>query len=154
MFTKSTPRRTWWIEWMVWWCKGPWRILNFIRLLYHEPLLSIKRQRFTSPFLLDTKPLWYWKGMKSVYAWQGFLPEASMATGYCRCLRLSVRPWWSLACPRDYSRPIKLGSPNLNHRCKRPWWRSQSFLGRLTLNFKVQFTLKVKIVPILSLFAR
>ena len=49
-----------------------------------------------------------------------FLPEASMAIGYCRCLRLSVRPCVNHLLVRAITRdPFKLGSPNLNHRCKR-----------------------------------
>ena len=48
--------------------------------------------------------------------------------------------------------PCKLGSPNLDHRCKRPWLRSPLFLGWLTLTFKVKFNFKVKIYPHLSLW--
>ena len=63
--------------------------------------------------------------------------------------------------------PFKLGSPNLDHRCKRPWLRSLLFFlfffgggveagreGRLTLTFEVKFNFKVKIYRILSLSAQ
>ena len=49
--------------------------------------------------------------------------------------------------------PLKLGSPNLDHRCKRPWLRSLLFWGWLTLTFKVKFNFKVKSYPILSFSA-
>ena len=34
--------------------------------------------------------------------------------------------------------PFKLGSPNLNQRCKAPWLRSLLFMGQLTLTFKIK----------------
>ena len=40
--------------------------------------------------------------------------------------------------------PFKLGSPNLDQRCKLPWLRSLLFCGWLTLTFKVEFNLKSK----------
>ena len=59
----------------------------------------------------------------------------------CLCVNhLLVR-----AITRD---PLKLGSSNLDHRCKRPWLRSLLFLDWSTLTFKVKFDLKVKIYPI------
>ena len=66
---------------------------------------------------------------------------------YCRCLRPSISP--SIrhqVCPRDNSTP-KLGSPNLDHRCKRPWLRSLLFWGWLTLTFKVKFNFDSKFTP-------
>ena len=86
-----------------------------------------------------------------------FLPEASFGL---RVLSLpaSVRP--SVSPPVRPSvtmfvraityYPFKLGSPNLDHRCKRPWLRSLLFL--VTLTFMVKFYLKVKIYPSLSLW--
>ena len=72
-----------------------------------------------------------------------------MAIGYCRYLRLSVRPCVNNLLVRAITRdPFKLGSPNLNHRCKRPWLRSLLFLGgdwpllsRSNLPSKSKFTL-------------
>ena len=82
-------------------------------------------------------------------AW--FLPEASfglrvlsLPASLCVCVNhLLVR-----AITRDL---FKLGSPNLDQRCKRPRLRSLLFWGQLTLTFKVKFSLKVRIYPILSL---
>ena len=77
-----------------------------------------------------------------------FLPEASMAIGYCRCLRLPVRPCVNHLLVRAITRdPFKPGSPNLNHRCKRPWLRSLLFWGWLTFTFKVKFTFEIKFTP-------
>ena len=77
-----------------------------------------------------------------------FLPEASiLASWYCRCLRPSISPSVRhQVCPRDNSTP-KLGSPNLDHRCKRPWLRSLLFWGWLTLTFKVKFNFNSKFTP-------
>ena len=55
-----------------------------------------------------------------------FYPGPVLAFGYCRCLRLSVCPSVRVcgnhllvrAIPHH---PFKLGSANLDHRCKRPW---------------------------------
>ena len=55
-----------------------------------------------------------------------------LASGYCRCLRLSV-----CVCDNHVlvlvltHHPIKLGSPNLNNRCERPWLRSLLFWGAI-----------------------
>ena len=82
-------------------------------------------------------------------------PEASMAIGHCRCLRLFVRPCVNhllvRAIPRD---PFKLGSPHLNHECKRPWLRSLLFCGVTDFYLLCQIYLRIKIYPILSLSVR
>ena len=64
--------------------------------------------------------------IKSIYF---LLPEASF--GYCRCLRLCVcqSVCQSLACRTITRDPFKLRSPNLKHRCKRPWLKSLLLLG-------------------------
>ena len=58
-----------------------------------------------------------------------------------------------LACPRDNSRP-KLGSPNLNHRCKRPWLRSLLFCGVIDLYFQGQIYLRSQNLPHFELVRR
>ena len=71
-----------------------------------------------------------------------------MAIGYCRCLRLSVRRCVNhllvLAITRD---PFKLGSPNLNHRCKRPWLRSLLFWGVIDLYLQGQIYVRSQNLP-------
>ena len=76
------------------------------------------------------------------------LPEACMAIGYCRCLRLSVRPCVNHLLVRAITRdPFKLGSPNLNHRCKRPWLRSLLFWGVIDLYLQGQIYLQSQSLP-------
>ena len=88
-----------------------------------------------------------------------------MAIGYCRCLRLSVRPCVNHLLVRAIIRdPFKLWSQNLHHRCKRPWLRSLFFFfffflgggggggggrwgGDWIVTFKVKFTFKAKFTP-------
>ena len=48
--------------------------------------------------------------------------------------------------------PFKLGSSNLDQRCKRPWLRALLFSGTIDLAFKVKLNFKVKIYPILSMW--
>ena len=68
-----------------------------------------------------------------------FLPEASfglrvlsspasvcVCVRVCVCVSLCVNHLLVRAITRD---PFKLGSPNLDQRCKRPWLRSLLFLG-------------------------
>ena len=88
-------------------------------------------------------------------------PRPVLAFRYCRCLRLSVcvcvLPCVNHELVRAITHhPFQLGSPNLDHRFKRPWLRPLLFffLEWLTLTFKVKFNFKVKIYPILSLSMR
>ena len=64
-----------------------------------------------------------------------------LAFGYCRCLRLSVCPSVLSCVNHELVRaithhPFKLGSPNLDHRCKRPWLRSILFKGVIDLDLQ------------------
>ena len=89
-----------------------------------------------------------------------FSLEASLAFGYCRCLRLSVRSCVRpsvprpRACLRDnlssvQARITKFGTEVQNTLVKIPFvW------GSLTLNLKVKFNLNIKIYPILCLSTR
>ena len=43
--------------------------------------------------------------------------------------------------------PFKLGSPNLKHRCKRPWLRSQLFWGVIDLCLRGQIYLQSQKLP-------
>ena len=76
-----------------------------------------------------------------------FLPEASLAFGYCHRLRLCVCVFVCVcvslcvnhllvrAMTRD---PFKLGMPNLDQWCKRPWLKSLSFWGVIDLDLQGQ----------------
>ena len=76
-----------------------------------------------------------------------FNPRPALAFGYSRCLRLAVRPSVTKFVRAITDHPFKLGSPNLDHRCKRPWLRSVLFWGWLTLTFKVKCNFKSKFTP-------
>ena len=77
-----------------------------------------------------------------IYFSNSFYLRAVLAFGYCRCLRQSVLPCVCInhllvgTITRD---SLKLGSPNLDQRCKSPWLRSLFFSGQLTLTFKIKF---------------
>ena len=75
--------------------------------------------------------------------WAAFYMKPVLASGYCRCLRLSVCVSVNPELVRTLTHEsLKLGSPNLGHRCKRPWLRPLLFCGALTLTFKVKFNFK------------
>ena len=83
-----------------------------------------------------------------------FLPEASfglrvlsLPASVCVCVRLCVNHLLVCAITRDL---FKLGSPNLDQRCKRPWLRSVWFWGAIDLDLQDQINFKVRIYPILS----
>ena len=82
-----------------------------------------------------------------------FYPRPVLAFGYCRCLHLSVcvsvRPSVCV-CGKHLMithHPFKLGSPNLDNRCKRPWLRSPLFLGVIDLDLKGQIDLQSQNLP-------
>ena len=50
-------------------------------------------------------------------------------SGIVACVCQSVRPSVTKFVRAITYHPFKLGSPNLDHRCKRPWLRSLLFLG-------------------------
>ena len=72
----------------------------------------------------------------------------------CRAIDLDLQGQIKLKSPKlpDFEfvramtpHPFKLGSPNLDQKCKTPWLRSLLFWGWLILAFNVKFNLKVKI---------
>ena len=88
-----------------------------------------------------------------------FLPKASfglrvlsLPESVCLCVRPSVCVFGKHLLVRAITHhPFKLGSPNLDHRCKRPWLRSLLFWGVIELDLQGQIELQIKIYPILSL---
>ena len=78
-----------------------------------------------------------------------FYPRPVLAFGYCRCLRLCVCVCVCVCLSvclcvnhllvRTITRDLfKLGSPNLDQRCKRPWLRSLLFWGAIDLDLQGQ----------------
>ena len=92
------------------------------------------------------------KHEKIISIFNHFYPRPVLAFGYCRCLRLSVcvsvcvcgnhMLVWAIT-----HHPFKLGSPNLDHRCKRPWLRSLLFWGVIDLNLQGQIWLQSQNLP-------
>ena len=85
-----------------------------------------------------------------------FYPRPVMAFGYCRCLRLSVCVCVCMcvcvSVNHQFVRtitchPLKLQSPNLDQKCKRPWLRSLLFLGFIDLDLQGQIELKSQNLP-------
>ena len=82
--------------------------------------------------------------------YNAFLPEASfglrvlsLPASVCVSVRPSVRPSVRLCGNHLLVRaithhPFKLGSPNLDHRCKIPWLRSLLFCGVIDLDLQGQ----------------
>ena len=76
-----------------------------------------------------------------------FYPRPVLAFGYCHRLRLwvcvSVCVYVCVCINHELvrtitHRPFQLGSPNLDQRCKTPWFRSLLFLGMLDLDLQGQ----------------
>ena len=78
-------------------------------------------------------------------------PRPVLAFWYCR-LRLSVCMSVCVCINHVLVRAIthhrfKLGSPNLDHRCKRPWLRSLLFWGAIDLDLQGQIELQSQNLP-------
>ena len=79
-----------------------------------------------------------------------FWPSGIVVACVCLCTCVCINLLFVRAITRD---PLKLGSPNLDQRCKRLGYGPYCFGGKLTFTFKVKFNIKVRIYPILSLSA-
>ena len=85
----------------------------------------------------------------------GFLPEASFGLRVLSspasvglCVRVCVCVCINHELVRTIThRPFKLGSPNLDQRCKTPWFRSLLFLWMLDLDLQGQYQLESQILP-------
>ena len=65
-----------------------------------------------------------------------------------RCLRLSVCVCGNHMLVRAITHhPFELGSPNLDHRCKRPWLRSLLYWGVIDLDLQGQIQLQSQNLP-------
>ena len=63
------------------------------------------------------------------------------------CVRPSVRPSVTKFVRAITHYPFKLGSQNLDHRCKRPWLRSLLFCGTIDLDLQGQIALQSQNLP-------
>ena len=94
--------------------------------------------------------------IKTIFTLRFNYPRPVMAFGYCRCLRLSVCVCVCVcvcvSVNHQFVRtitchPLKLQSPNLDQKCKRPWLRSLLFLGFIDLDLQGQIELKSQNLP-------
>ena len=84
-----------------------------------------------------------------------FLPEASfglrvlsLPASVCLCVRPSVCVCGKHLLVRAITHhPFKLGSPNLDNGCKRPWLRSLLFWGVIDLDLQGQIELQSQNLP-------
>ena len=91
------------------------------------------------------------------YVWPTFYPRPVWPSGIvvaCVCLSVcpSVRPSVCVCGKHLLVRaitqhPFKLGSPNLDNRCKRPWLRSLLFWGVIDLDLQGQIELQSQNLP-------
>ena len=78
-----------------------------------------------------------------------FLPEASFGLRVlwlpaCVCVRVSINHEFVRAITHQ---PFKLGSPNLDQRCKRPWLIALLFCGMIDLDLQGQIELQNQNLP-------
>ena len=74
-----------------------------------------------------------------------FYPRPVLAFGYCRCLRVCVCVCVSVNHAFVHAithQPFKLGSLNLDQRCKRPWLRALLFCGKIDHDLQGQIELQ------------
>ena len=81
-----------------------------------------------------------------------FYPRPVLAFGYCRCLRVCVCMCVRVSVNHELVRaiihqPLKLGSPSLDQRCKRPWLRSLLFCGVIDGDLQGQIELESQNLP-------
>ena len=106
--------------------------------------------------ILFTSPRGQWVKLKS--KWNNllykllcnFYPRPVLASGYCRCLRVCV--YVCVSVNHEFVRavthqPFKLGSPNLDQRCKRPWLRALLFCGMIVRDLQGQIELQSQNLP-------
>ena len=86
----------------------------------------------------------------SYFCYYCFYPRPVLAFGYYHrlCLWVCVCVCINHEFVRTIThRPVKLGSPNLDQRCKTPWFGSLEFLGMIDLDLQGQIQLESQILP-------
>ena len=78
----------------------------------------------------------------------GYCHRLRLCVSVCVCVSLCVNHLLVRSITRD---PFKIGSPNLDQRCKRPWLRSLLFWGSIDLEFQGQILLKSQNLPYFEL---
>ena len=88
---------------------------------------------------------WYWNLNTYSFITRGqFWPLGIVFACVCLCVRPCVNHLLVRTITQD---PFKLGLPNLDQRCKRPWLRSLSFCGAIDHELQGQILLKSQNLP-------
>ena len=101
---------------------------------------------YTAGIIWIDWPIYKWV-MFVIFTWGQFWPSGIVVACFCLCP--SVHPCVNHELVRVITHhPFKLGSPNLYHRCKRPWLRSLLFWGGdWPWPSRSNLTLKSKFIP-------
>ena len=82
--------------------------------------------------------------MQTLFTQGQFWPSGIVVACVCMCVRVSINHELVHAIIHQ---PFKLGSPNLNQRCKRPWLRSLLFCGVIDSDLQGQIELESQNLP-------
>ena len=85
-----------------------------------------------------------WSVFTRCQFWPSGIVIACVCVCVCVCVSLCVNHLLVCAITWD---PFKLGSPNLDQRCKRPWLRSLLFWGAIDLDLQGQIWLQSQNLP-------
>ena len=122
----------------------------------HVPLIFLLRDKKSYWLSEKCATLWIYQivtGVTSV----AVVPSTHLVTrgqflafGYCRCLCVFV--YVCVSVHQEFVRaithqPFKLGSPNLDQRCKRPWLRALLFCGMIDRDLQGQIELQSQNLP-------
>ena len=111
----------------------PWSMFpNDLFCVLHHMLAYIPSDVITVGMLRLGENIVIWEGLWS------FMEVLALGFRYCRCLCVSVCVCMCLSVRAITHQPFKLESPNLDQRCKIPWWRSLLFCGEIDLDLHGQ----------------
>ena len=130
------------------WVKHGWNIKKYLRWTCESPWFKYKGL-FTMSLGTMNNAHFLWTitsfALNLLFN-HWFLPEASfglrvlsLLASVCVCVCLSVCLCVNHLLVRAITRdPLKLGLPNFDQRCKRPWLRSLLFCGAIDLDLQGQ----------------
>ena len=95
---------------------------------------------------------WHNYNVVEVICIHHFYPRPVLAFGYCRCLHVCVCVCVCVSVNHEFvgaitHQPFKLGSPNLDKRCERPWLRALLFCGMIDRDLQGQIELQSQDLP-------
>ena len=134
---------------ITYWLTNNYQILALTEVvrIFHVANSSCNRCALSSD--LETLPPVVWS--QKTHGQGAFLPEVSfglrvLSLPACMyvCVRLSVNHKFVRTITHQ---PFKLGSPNLDQRCKRPWLRALLFCGMIDHDLQGQIELQSQNLP-------